>query len=151
MALGACGSSTHKATVRAPSPTSTGPLVAPKTTPAQDGQYLSDLAAADPSLSTYVNEDGNVALQALLTDGAGFCAFLVRGGGIDYAMQSLAAGAQSVEPQTHLPQSMTTFNAIDAVALLTLCPSEQKLIPADDRARIGQLGKAISGQTTQAG
>jgi hypothetical protein len=126
-----------------------GPLVAPKTNPVEDGQYLSDLAAADPGLASYVSKDGNVALQALLTDGAGFCAFLTRGGGIDNAMESLAAGAQSVESQTHLPQSVTTFNAIDSVALLTLCPSELKLIPSADQARIEQLGASIARRTAQ--
>jgi hypothetical protein len=92
-----------------------------------------------------VQAQGNVALRALLTDGSAFCAFLGRGGGIDNAMASVVIGARSVEPQTHLPSTVTTFNAIDAVALLTLCPSEQKLVPAQDRAKIRQLGNALAG------
>ena len=39
----------------------------------------------------------------MLTDGAAFCAFLRRGGGIDSALTEVALGAHSVESQTHLP------------------------------------------------
>jgi hypothetical protein len=46
------------------------------------------------------------------------------------------------EPQTHLPATVTTFNPIDAVALLRLCPTEQKRVPAADRSRIQALAKA---------
>ena len=31
---------------------------------------------------------------------------------------------------------MTTFNTIEWVALLALCPSEQKLVPASDRSKM---------------
>jgi hypothetical protein len=117
--------------------------VAPKTSPAQDAAYFTDLAKADPSLSSYVQAQGNVALQALLTDGSAFCAFLRRGGGIDNAMASLVIGANGVEAQTHLPESVTTFNAIDAVALITLCPDEQKLIPPAARANVTALAKSL--------
>ncbi len=122
------------------------PLAAPKTSDAQDAEYLSDVAQADPALSSYVQAQGNVALRALLTDGTAFCAFLQRGGGIDNAMTSLVIGANSVESQTHLPATVTTFNTIDAVALLTLCPTEQKLVPAADRSRIQALAKALGVQ-----
>ena len=39
---------------------------------------------------------------------------------------------------------MTTFNTIESVALLTLCPSEQKLLPASVRTRIHNLGKRLA-------
>ncbi len=122
------------------------PLAAPKTSDVQDTEYLSDVAQADPALSSYIQAQGNVALQALLTDGTAFCAFLQRGGGIDNAMTSLVIGANTVESQTHLPATVTTFNTIDAVALLRLCPTEQKLVPADDRSRIRALAKALGDQ-----
>jgi hypothetical protein len=38
---------------------------------------------------------------------------------------------------------VATFNAIDSVALIVLCPAEQKLIPSADRARIRQLRAAL--------
>ncbi len=118
-------------------------MVGPKTTTVEDTQYLADVAAADPSLSAYVQKQGNTALDALLTDGSAFCAFLKRGGGIDNAMASLVIGARSDESKTHLPSTVTTFNTIDAVALITLCPDEQKLIPAADQARIESLAKSL--------
>jgi hypothetical protein len=157
IAVTACGSSTPAAapttrraaaptTAAAPPTTASGPLVGPETTPVQDGAYFSDLARIDPDLATYVNSNGNVALQALLTDGSAFCAFLRRGGGIDNAMTSLVIGAKSVQSQTHLPASVTTFNAIDATSLVVLCPDEQSLIPAADRTKIRQLAAVLAGQ-----
>jgi hypothetical protein len=120
------------------------PLVGPKTTPSQDTSYLADVAKADPALGTYIQERGDVALRALLTDGAAFCAFLRRGGGIDSAILSVAVGAKSVEASTHLPSSIATYNTMEAVALLTLCPSEQKLVPTAVRARLRMLsGKLV--------
>ncbi len=120
------------------------PLIAPKTTPAKDSQYLLDVTKADPALGTYVQNHGNVALRALLTDGAAFCAFLRRGGGIDAALTSVAVGAKSVEARTHLPLKVVTFNTIEGVALVTLCPSEQRLLPASDRSKIRALGGALA-------
>ncbi|MGP8207406.1 MAG: hypothetical protein ACLQVK_15360 [Acidimicrobiales bacterium] len=134
-----------------PAPTSTKSpakltrISAPRTSPAQDGQYFTDLAKSDPGLATYVQTEGNVALRALLTDGSAFCAFLQTGGGIDNAMASVVIGARSVEPRTHLPSTVATFNAIDAVSLLTLCPSDQRFVPAADRTRIRALGQALAG------
>jgi hypothetical protein len=122
------------------------PLAGPNTSDAQDTEYLSDVAEADPALNSYIQAQGNVALRALLTDGAAFCAFLQRGGGIDNAMTSLVIGANSVESQTHLPATVTTFNTIDGVALLTLCPAEQRLLPAADQSRIQALAKALGNQ-----
>jgi hypothetical protein len=119
------------------------PLRAPKTTPAQDARYLTDVAKANPALGSYLQTGGNVAVRALLTDGSAFCAFLRRGGGIDQAMVSVAVGARSVESKTHLPSSVKTFNTVEAVALLTLCRSEQTLIPASDRSKLRQLGRAF--------
>ncbi len=123
-------------------------LLVPKTSSVQDGQYFTDLAKADPGLATYVQSDGNLALRALLTDGSAFCALLQSGGGIDNAMAEVVIGAKSVEPQTHLPSTVTTFNAIDAVSLLTLCPGDQNLVPMADRSRIQALGKALSGEAS---
>ena len=66
-----------------------------------------------------------------------------RGGGIDNAMESVVIGANSVEPQTHLPRSITTFNAIDAAALIALCPGEQRLIPKTALQHIQALQSAL--------
>jgi hypothetical protein len=127
-------------------PTHSAPLPAPKTSVAQDGQFLTKVAEADSALSTYEQKRGNVALRALLTDGSAFCAFLQRGGGIDNALASVAIGARGEESKTHLPLSVTTFNSIEAVTLLTLCPQNQKLLPTSDRSRIRKLGSALSKQ-----
>ena len=110
----------------------------------QDTRYLADVAKADPALATYIQQDGDVALRAMLTDGSAFCAFLHRGGGIDNAVLSVAIGARSVEAQTHPPSNVTTYNTMDAVALVVLCPSEQRLVPASVRSRIHALGKALT-------
>jgi len=142
MAAAGCGSA-HRA-VASGATTSLAPLVAPKTSPTQDSQYFQDLATTDPSLSSYVDAEQGVALQALLTDGAAFCAFLKTGGGIDGAMESEVIGANSVETQTHLPASVQTYNAIDAAALIALCPDEQRLIPAADQAHIRQLEQGLT-------
>jgi hypothetical protein len=124
--------------------TDSTPLAAPKTSVAQDARFFADVAEADPGLATYQQTEGNVALRALLTDGSAFCALLPRPGGIDQALVTVAAGAREDEDQTHLPQSVTTFNTIEAVALLILCPAEQKLLPAADRARIRALGARLT-------
>ncbi len=126
------------------STTHTKPLSAPKTTFAQDTKFFTDVTEADPSLVTYEQKHRDVALQALLTDGSAFCALLQRGGGIDRALVAEAEGARSAESHTSLPLSVTTFNTIESVALLTLCPSEQKLVPASVRAKIRNLGDALA-------
>lgn len=123
---------------------SSKPLTPPKTSVADDGLFLSDVTEADPRLVSYEQKEGDVALRALLTDGSAFCGFLERDGTIDDAMVSVAVGAQQDEAQTHLPLSVTTFNAVDAVALLTLCPSLQKDVPASDLAKIRELGVTLS-------
>lgn len=128
-------------------PTSSKPLTAPKASVAQDGQFLAEVTQADPTLATYEKSEGNVALRSLLTDGSAFCAFLNRDGAIDQAMVGVAVGARQVEPQTHLPLSVTTFNTIEAVALLDLCPSLQKMVPASDLSRIRELGASLSAQS----
>jgi hypothetical protein len=132
-------SSTH------PSPSNS--LVAPKTTFAQDAKFFTDVSELDPALATYEQKQGNVALRALLTDGSAFCALLRRGRGIDNALVAEAEGARSTEAQTKLPLSVTTFNTIEAVALLTLCPSEQKLVPASVRSKIRRLGSTLAHRT----
>ena len=83
-------------------------------------------------------------MRALLTDGSAFCALLRRERGIDDALVAEASGVRSTESQTHLPLSVTTFNSIESVALLTLCPSEQTLVPASVRTKIHALGKALA-------
>lgn len=120
-------------------------LSVPKTSRAQDTKYFSDVTLADPTLATYARKNGNVALRALLTDGTAFCVLLKRGGGIDQALVAEADGVRSTESQTRLPLSVTTFNTIEAVALLTLCPTEQHLVPASVRSRIRHLGDALAG------
>jgi hypothetical protein len=127
-----------------PPATSSKPLSAPSASVAEDGMFLTDVTEADPALVAYEKSDGNLALRSLLTDGSAFCAFLKRDGDIDGAMVSVAIGARQVESTTHLPLSVTTFNAVEAVALLTLCPSLQKLVPASDMAKIRELGVSLS-------
>ncbi len=122
------------------------PLRAPKTTAAQDTKFFTGVAEADPALASYEQKQGNVALRALLTDGSAFCALLTRGGGLDDALVEEATGARSTESQTHLPLSVTTFNTIEGIALLTLCPSEQKLLPTSVRTKIHNLGKSLAKQ-----
>ena len=138
-----CGASKPSGSSPTVTTPAAAPLAAPKASPAEDTDYLSDVARADPALESYIQTRGNVALRALLTDGSAFCAFLQRGGGIDSAMASLVVGANGVESQTHLPATVTTYNTIDAVALLKLCPGEQKLVPAPDRSRIRDLGRTL--------
>jgi len=70
---------------------------------------------------------------------------LNQGGGIDAALTSVAVGARSVESQTHLPLSVTTFNTIEASALIALCPGEQRLIPSQDRAKLRRLASLLDG------
>jgi hypothetical protein len=120
------------------------PLRAPKTSYAQDTKFFTDVTEADPTLVSYEQKQGNVALRALLTDGSAFCALLTRGGGLDAALVQEATGAESAESQTHLPWSVTTFNTIEGVALLTLCPSELHLLPASARTKITRLGKSLA-------
>ncbi len=123
---------------------SSSPLKAPRTTAAQDTKFFTGVAEADPALASYEQKQGNVALRALLTDGSAFCALLTRSGGLDNALVEEATGARSTESQTHLPLSVTTFNTIEGVALLTLCPSEQKLLPTSVRTKIRNLGKSLA-------
>ncbi len=126
------------------SSTPSQPLRAPKTTVEEDSKFFSEVTEADPSLESYEQKRGNVALQALLTDGSAFCALLKRGGGIDGALVAEAEGVRSTETQTSLPLSVTTFNAIESVALLTLCPSEQRLVPASVRSKLRRLRAHLS-------
>jgi hypothetical protein len=79
----------------------------------------------------------------MLTDGSAFCAFLLRDQGIDAALVDLADGARSVESQTHLPASVRTFNTLESVAMIDLCPNEQGLIPAALRSKLHQLAKSL--------
>ena len=123
--------------------TSSKPLVAPTPSVAQDADFLSEVTEADPTLATYEKTSGNVALRSLLTDGSAFCAFLGRDRDMDTAMVSVVVGARHVEAQSHLPMTVTTFNAVDAVALLTLCPSLQSVVPKRDLTKIRALGAAL--------
>ena len=140
-------SSTTSPTSGPGDPTTSAPLTAPQASAAQDGQFFTEIAEADPALATYEQKQGNVALRALLTDGSAFCAFLQRGGGVDQALVSEAVGARGDESQTHLPLSITTFNTVEAVSLLALCPAEQSLLPAADSSRIRALGASLAGRS----
>jgi hypothetical protein len=140
-ATAAAGSTRTTGTSKTISPR---PLIGPKTSPTQDTTYLSDVAKADPALASYIQARGNTALRALLTDGGAFCAFLHRGGGIDNAILSVAVGAKSVESKTHLPSKVATFNTMEAVALLTLCPTDRKLVPAAVRSRLHALAEDLA-------
>src|SRR5579863_9412608 len=134
---------------RPPTSTSTppNPLNTPTSTVADDALFLSEVTEVDPALTVYEKKSGNVALQSLLTDGSAFCAFLRRDRDIDTAMVSVVIGARHVESQTNLPLSVTTFNAVDTVALLTLCPSLESVVPTKDLAKIRALGAELTGST----
>ncbi len=125
------------------SPQMSSPLRAPKTSNAEDTAYFTDVAQADPALASYEQKQGNIALRALLTDGTAFCALLQRARNLNDALVEEASGARSTEAATHLPLSVTTFNTIESVSLLTLCTSEQKLLPASVRTKIRALKKAF--------
>ena len=144
---GSAAATTSSEPSRSDGPIPSTPLTAPKVSVAQDGTYFTDVTEADQKLVTYEQKEGDVALRALLTDGSAFCGFLQRGGGIDEALVDEAIGARSTESQTHLPLSVTTFNTIEAVALLTLCPSEQKLVPTSVRANIRQLAETLANRS----
>ena len=145
-------SSTHAASPHARSSASgpPTPLSAPRTSISQDELFFSDVTEADPSLASYEKVHGNVALRALLTDGTAFCALVRRDRTIDQALVDEATGARGTEAQTGLPLSVRTFNTIEAVALLTLCPSEQALLPAADASRIRALGDQLARQSGRA-
>jgi hypothetical protein len=66
--------------------------------------------------------------------------------GLDAALVDLADGARSVESQTHLHTSVRTFNTLESVAMIDLCPSEQRMIPAAVRSRLHQLAKSPTRQ-----
>jgi hypothetical protein len=119
-------------------------LTAPRSSVASDAQFLSDVTEVDPALGTYEKKSGNVALRSLLTDGSAFCAFLNRDDDLDTAMVSVVLGARHVEAQTHLPISVTTFNSVDSVALLTLCPSLQSTVPTRELVKIRKLGAELA-------
>jgi len=142
LALAACGSAAAVSTTTT-APRHTSGFSPPRTTLTQQAAYLQDVAKVDGTLATYAQSNGNLGLSALLNDGLAFCGYLRSGAGIDNAMTAVVAGASSVEPQTHLPSTVETFNTIDAVALLTLCPSEQAQIPPSARDTVHQLGQAI--------
>ena len=126
-------------------PAASHSLKAPSATVAEDSQFLTEVTEVDPALTNYEKRSGNVALRSLLTDGSAFCAFLQRDRDIDTAMVSVVVGARQVESQTHLPLSVTTFNTVDTVALLTLCPSLQSVVPAKDLVKIRKLGSELAG------
>ncbi len=139
-------SATTNTTVAPLPPLTTSPqsLSAPTATSADDALYLTEITEVDPALTSYERTSGNVALRALLTDGSAFCAFLQRDGHLDEAMVAVALGARNVEAQTHLPLSVTTFNSVESIALLTLCPSLQSLVPSSDMVKIRQLGTSLA-------
>jgi hypothetical protein len=117
---------------------------APKTTSAQNTKFLADVTVADPTLATYAQREGTVGLRALLVDGSAFCVLLKRNGGLDEALVAEADGVRGTESRTNLPLSVTTFNTIESVALLTLCPNEQERLPAADRSRVRRLGDVLA-------
>ena len=118
-------------------------LRAPRTSTAQEARYLTDVAWADADLVPYVNQYGNAALRGMLTDGLAFCAFLVRSGNIDGALVDVAVGARADEKRTHLPLSVHTFNTLESLALIDLCPREQHLVPVTVRKELQQLTAAL--------
>jgi len=141
---GSISSNTTAPSTDPTSPTSSKPLMAPTSSVAGDAQFLSDVTEVDPRLTTYEKKSGNVALRSLLTDGTAFCSFLNRDKDIDTAMVSVAVGARQVEPRTHLPLSVTTFNAVDSLALVTLCPSLESVVPQSDLKKIRKLSAELA-------
>ncbi|MGB8195763.1 MAG: hypothetical protein WCF25_01995 [Acidimicrobiales bacterium] len=140
-------SDSEKSVAASPTTTDVGsatPLRASTPSVARDAQFLSEVTEADPALATYERTSGNVALRSLLTDGSAFCGFLQRDRDMDTAMVSVVVGARHVEAATHLPMTVITFNAVDAVALLTLCPSLQSIVPTHDLVKIRALGAALA-------
>jgi hypothetical protein len=149
LAAAACGTADpsvlRATTTQSPSTTDPGPVKAIQTSAGQDQQFFTDVTEADSSLENYVEKQGNIALRALLTDGSAFCSLLEHGGGVDSALVGVAEGARNEESQTHLPLSVTTFNSIESVALLTLCPSELKLLPKSEQVKVLSLAAALAG------
>ncbi|MGA7835435.1 MAG: hypothetical protein WCA31_09550 [Acidimicrobiales bacterium] len=143
----ATATTTTSTSTPATEPPSTKPLSAPSVSVAADGLFLTDVTEVDPALVAYEKSEGNVALRSLLTDGSAFCALLERDHDIDGAMVSVAVGARQVESTTHLPLSVTTFNAVEAVAILTLCPSLEKFVPPSDMTKIRALGNSLTGSS----
>ena len=120
-----------------------------KTTVAQDQGFFTEVTKADPKLATYAQQQGNMALQALLTAGSAFCVLLKQGGGIDKALVGVAEGVRDTQSQTNFPLSVTSLNTVEAVSLLTLCPSEQRLVPASVRSKIRTLRAELAKQGKQ--
>ena len=79
----------------------------------------------------------------MLTDGTAFCAFLRRGGGIDNALTEVAPGRTAWRPRRICPSTCNTFNTIESVALIDLCPGEQRLVPSSVRTKLGRLAAAL--------
>jgi hypothetical protein len=115
----------------------------PRASTAQEARYLTDAAAVDSDLVAYVNTYGNVALRGMIADGLGFCGFLRRDKGIDAALVDVAEGARGDESTTHLPLSVHTFNTLESLALVDLCPGEQHLVPSSVRTKLRQLTASL--------
>ena len=95
LCLDASAGATQSSPTKVHNSSKVAPLVAPKTTPVEDARYLTDVAKADSDLATYIQQQGNLALRTVLTDGSAFCAFLRRGGGIRHC--SLERGFRGQE------------------------------------------------------
>jgi hypothetical protein len=124
----------------------TTPQSALKASSAQQNQYFQDVSRTVPALSSYVQQQGKVALDAILTYGSGFCVFLQDGDTPAEALVAVAAGAQKIESSTHFPASTTTFESIASAALLTLCPSEQTSLSAAEQTQLRQISKELGAE-----
>jgi hypothetical protein len=144
MALGlsftSCGSSNHAAT----SPTTATTFPVPKVSAAQQDQYFRDVSKTAPLLSSYVQQQGQAALSAILAYGSGFCVFVENGEAPSDAVTSVQTGAQKIAAKTHFPASSnTTFESIATAALLALCPAEQAALSPQEFAQLRQIEQEL--------
>jgi hypothetical protein len=115
----------------------------PTYTAAQQNSYFHDLANSVPSLSSYVNQHGAAALDALLAYGAGFCTFLQAREDPPTAVSNLQTQAENLKASTGLTQSQTNYETIATDALLALCPSEQSSLTPEEQAQLRQVQQEI--------
>jgi hypothetical protein len=115
----------------------------PNYTAAQQRAYFHDLAYSLPSLSSYVNQHGNAALDALLAYGAGFCTFLQAGQDPPTAVSNLQTQSENLKAKTGFTGSQTTYNTIATDALIALCPAQQASLTPVEHAQLQQVERSI--------
>jgi hypothetical protein len=119
----------------------TGPH--PTYSAAQQNAYFHDVTKSVPSVSSYVNQRGTAALDALLAYGSGFCTFLQAGQDPTTALGNLQTQAQNLQAKTGFTAPQTTYETIATDALIALCPSEQSSLSPDEQAQLQQVKQTI--------